>query len=490
MRRRLTVTMILMVAAALLLAGLMTLVLAIRAARQDTRRQLLAQAQSLAAGVEPEAASVNPRDPAQSLRNILRLLKAPLKLQDAAVVGVGPGGGLMDVANPAQPVTLPSGLTASDIRPATLLAGKPVTGTKGSIVYAAAPFTANVQFNRGAGRGPVVVDLHQAVILTRRPPTGLQDAGVWFLIAAAVTLVAAALVAARLGRRITRPLEAAEATTRRVAAGDLAARVPLEDRADPETASLARSINTMAETLARSRGLERQLLMSVSHDLRTPLTSIRGFAEAIADGAAPDSHRAAEVIASEARRLERLVGDLLELAKLDAHQFSLQLRQVDVAEVLADTGEAFGPAASEHGVRLTVDSGAPRSVVVSADRDRLAQILANLVENALKYARSEVHLGSAVSAGHPVLWVEDDGPGIAAEDLPRVFERLFTSSRRPARQVGSGLGLAIVSELAAAMGGSVRAESPVFADGGTRLVVTLQAWSGVREGSTSSLSPV
>jgi signal transduction histidine kinase len=115
-------------------------------------------------------------------------------------------------------------------------------------------------------------------------------------------------------------------------------------------------------------------------------------------------------------------------------------------------------------------------------------VVANLVENALKYARFEVHLGSAMSAGQPVLWVEDDGPGIAGDDLPHVFERLFTSSRRPARQMGSGLGLAIVGELVQAMGGSVRAESPVFADGGTRLVVTLRGPSGVTAAPTSTLS--
>src|SRR5207248_7955691 len=102
-----------------------------------------------------------------------------------------------------------------------------------------------------------------------------------------------------------------------------------------ELASLARSINTMAATLARSRGLERQFLMSVSHDLRTPLTSIRGFAEAIADGAATDDRRAAEVITAESRRLERLVGDLLDLAKLEARHFSLDIQPVDLADVVA-----------------------------------------------------------------------------------------------------------------------------------------------------------
>ncbi len=488
MRRRLTLTMIIMVASALVVAGVITLLLTIRTARRDTRSELVGQAQSLAAVVQSEAVTVNRRDPAQSLRTILRILKTPLKLQQAAVIAIGPDGRLIDVANPAQPVVLPSGLTVADLDPAALVAGRTVTGTKGSIVFAAAPYQAEVQLPRTAERAATVLTLTQAVILTRSPPTGVHDIGIWFLIAAGVTLAAAALVADRLGHRITRPLEAAEATTRQIAGGDLAARVPETPRADPETASLAHSINTMAESLARSRGLERQLLMSVSHDLRTPLTSIRGFAEAIADGATTDTQRAAEVIASEARRLERLVRDLLDLARLDAHQLSFAPRPVDLALAVADTGEGFRPAADDLGLALIVDAGLTGAVSVSADPDRLAQLVANLVENALKYARAEVHLGAAMSAGQPVLWVEDDGPGIAAEDLPRVFERLFMSTRYPARQVGSGLGLAIVGELTAAMGGTVRAESPVFAGGGTRMVVTLRTWSALtaEPASTSS----
>jgi signal transduction histidine kinase len=475
MRRRLTLTMIVMVASALVVAGVITLLLTIRNTRQDTRRELVSQAQSLATVVQSEAVTVNRRDPAQSLRTILRILKTPLKLQQAAVIAIGPDGGLIDVANPAQPVSLPSGLTTADLDVAALTAGKTVTGTKGSIVFAAAPYQAEVQIPRTLGRPAIVANLTQAVILTRSPPTGVHSTGIWFLIAAGVTLAAAALVAERLGRRITRPLEAAEVTTRQIAAGDLAARVPETTRADPETASLAHSINAMAESLSRSRGVERQLLMSVSHDLRTPLTSIRGFAEAIAEGATTDTQRAAEVIASEARRLERLVRDLLDLAKLDSQQFSFAIRRVDLAEVVADTGEGFRPAADDLGIHLSVDAAPTGALAVSADPDRLAQLVANLVENALKYARREVHIGAALSSGQPVLWVEDDGPGIAAEDLPRVFERLFMSSRYPARQMGSGLGLAIVGELVAAMGGTVRAESPVFADGGTRMVVTLRA---------------
>src|SRR5205823_14198502 len=156
-------------------------------------------------------------------------------------------------------------------------------------------------------------------------------------------LAAAAVLGDQLGRRIARPLQEAEIATRRIAAGDLDASVPVQPGADEELASLARSINTMATTLARSRGLERQFLLSVSHDLRTPLTSIRGFAEAIADGAAPDDRRAAEVIAAESRRLERLVGDLLDLAKLESRQFTFHSRPIDLNEVTADTAEGFRP---------------------------------------------------------------------------------------------------------------------------------------------------
>jgi signal transduction histidine kinase len=490
MRRRLTVTMIGMVAGALVLAGLFTLLLTVRSARQDTRTELIHQAEALAQGLKSEADQLSlnskPAQQGRPLKTILNALKAPLRLQDEAVLAVGDGGRLFGIDTPLLPPVLPKGLVQADLNTPQLLAGHVVSGTKGPIVYAAAPFRADVVVGSGS-RARLVPNLAQVVILTRRPPTGLRQAGVWFLLASFVTLVAAAVVADRLGRRITRPLVAAEAVTRRIAAGDLAAQVPVAPRADRETSSLAHSINTMAESLARSRGLERQFLMSVSHDLRTPLTSIRGFAEAIADGATADPARAAQVIASESRRLERLVRDLLDLSKLDARRFSFDICRVDLAEVVTDTGEGFRPAADDLGLSLTVAAGLPGAVVVSADPDRLAQVVANLVENALKYAHHRVQVAAALSAGQPVVWVDDDGPGIPPQELSRVFDRLWMSSHHPARQLGSGLGLAIVAELVQAMGGTVRAESPLTATGGTRMVVTLRTWSEV---TSSSLSPV
>jgi two-component system phosphate regulon sensor histidine kinase PhoR len=209
------------------------------------------------------------------------------------------------------------------------------------------------------------------------------------------------------------------------------------------------------------------------------LTSIRGFAEAITDGAVDDTSQAAEVIIAESRRLERLVGDLLDLTKLESKQMSVNPRVTDVAEVVHTTAEGFRPLAERSGLRFEVDVPAEEAIPTLIDPDRLAQVLANLIENALTFTRSRVTvtLQIAVTAEGgraQIVTVEDDGPGIATGDLTRVFERFYRADHGPNRQFGSGLGLAIVAELAAAMGATVRVESPTSpAGGGSRFVLTL-----------------
>jgi two-component system sensor histidine kinase BaeS len=439
MRRRLTFAIVAVVAGALVVAGLGTLVLVRYSSRQSVRVELVREAETIAAAVDE---SGRPRNAA--------LLRRVLRLQDLSFVVIGPGGTLLGTA--------PNGLSAAELRPDELIAHRTVSGTRGRLAYAAAP----VNVVRGTA----------AVVITRPLSAGTAGVG-YFLLAAGLALVVAVLVAEALARRITQPLEDAEAVTRRIAAGDLEARVALAHKTDPELSSLAESINTMAETLNRSKGLERQFLMSVSHDLRTPLTSIRGFAEAIADGAAPDTTRAAGVIASESRRLERLVGDLLDLAQLDARRFSLDLRAVDLAEVVSDTAEGFQPLAGELGIRLVVNAPRLGEVFVRADPDRLAQVVANLVENALKFAASTIVVAAGPSPGGALVTVDDDGPGLAPHDAPHIFDRLFVGSRTPARQVGSGLGLTIVSELLGAMGGTVAASQGP--QGGARFTVELSS---------------
>ena len=466
--------MVVMVLVTLVLSGLVSLFLAQRTTVQQTRRALVQEATGLAASVQQESSAQ--KDPAVALRNLLVTLKRSLSLDGFAVVGVRPDGQLIGVAPVQLNPALPSGISAADLSPASLYQLHTVSGRTGGLVYAAVPYRAELQV-AGSPR-----ELVQAVILTRRPPSTLAAAGPWFGLSALVILVVAGLVATRLGRRFTAPIGAAEGVAARIAAGDLEARVPAPPGTDPELVALAASINSMTEGLARAKAAERHFLQSVSHDLRTPLTSIRGFAEAIEDGATADAVAAAGVIASEARRLERLVGDLLALATLEARRFTLQPQPLDLGEVAAGTAAGFGPSAADLGLTISVQPGPP--VHAFADPDRVGQVIANLVENALRYARTEVRVGVSggirQGSGPPEVWVTDDGPGIPPGDLPKLFERLYSGraqpdGARPGRPIGSGLGLTIVSELVRAMGGTVRAESPLSPTGGTRIVVRLPA---------------
>jgi two-component system sensor histidine kinase BaeS len=443
MTRRITLTMVAVVAGALAVASVFTLLLARRDTRNRTRADLVHQAQRLATSIE----DVN-------RPNVLRAVGAALRLEDQAVVMVGLAG--------PRPATLPRGVTSGDLDVVRLRQGHTVSGDHGGLLFAAAP----------AGGAPGAPNVLLVVVVTRRPG-GTRGVGP-IVVVALVTLAVAAAIAASLGRRLIRPLRAAQQVTRRIAAGDLAARVPVNPAGGDDLAALAESINTMAAGLERSRGLERQFLLSVSHDLRTPLTSIRGYAEALADDRAPDPPQAAAVILVESRRLERLVADLLELAKLGTQRFSLDVRRTDVGEVLSDTTTGFAPAAEGAGVSLMVAVPDRATMLAAADPDRLAQVVANLVENAMKFARTRIGVGAEATAERVRLWVDDDGPGIAEADLPRVFEPFYQSTRTPSRQVGTGLGLAIVHELVEAMGGTVQAVAG--AGGGTRVVVSLPAW--------------
>ncbi|HVA43027.1 MAG TPA: HAMP domain-containing sensor histidine kinase [Acidimicrobiales bacterium] len=465
MRRRLTFAIVGVVAGALVVAGLGSLLLVRRADAGQTRTQLVAQAQAIAAQADE---AVRPAT--------LSLLKTTARLYSAGLVGIRPDGALLN------PAALPAGVTAADLVPRELLQQQTVSAVRGSLAYAAAPIQLSAadlaraqastqraakSLAREAALGVVFV-----VVVTRQVP-GPAGGGAYFAVAAAVALLVAALVADRLGRRITRPLAGMEEAARRIADGDLDSRIDVGDDDYPELASLGHSFNTMTEGLARAQGLERQFLMSVSHDLRTPLTSIRGWAEAIADGAAEDT-RAAAIIGAEAARLQRLVQDLLDLAKLDARSFSLHPVTVDLVPLVAAMAESFRPSTDDAGLHLTLDL--PEGPVPAlADPDRLSQVVANLIENAYKYARRDLRVWVASAPGSAVVAVEDDGPGIPAADLDHVFERLYQVEHSPARPAGSGLGLTIVKELTTAMNGQVRVESPTGRDGGTRVVVTLPA---------------
>jgi two-component system sensor histidine kinase BaeS len=263
----------------------------------------------------------------------------------------------------------------------------------------------------------------------------------------------ATLLALVLARRLTRPVRRVSEATRAVASGRTDVQVEVEG--EDELAELSGAFNAMSGQLASARETERRFLLSVSHELKTPLTAIQGYAEGLSDGAVPPDE-AARVITAEAQRLERLVRDLLDLGRLERHEFSIASRPIDLGDVADRARERFAPRAHELGVAL--DADVSDAAPVSADPDRVLQAVSNLVENAL---RVTPHGGSVVVRARPgLLEVTDTGPGLGAEDLPHAFDRFYLYDRyRSDRPVGSGLGLALVKELTEAMGGSVAVAS-------------------------------
>ena len=451
MRRRLTVAIIALVVGTVAVTTIGSFVLIRRATVSTAQQELSGEAQAIS-----HTFSVRTGLTKVAFRRELAVVASAGDFASVQFVLLQPDGTVVG--------TLDEGLTTGLLRPAALLAGHQVTGhTRSLLGYAAVP----TPLQADTAGTPVLVVTRQI----HTPISGIRYFGLIGLGAA----VAAALVATALARRFTRPLMAAVDTTGRIAGGDLDARVPVREHEDPEFARLAESINAMGTNLARARDQERQFLLSVSHELRTPLTSIRGYADAVVDGAVDDPVAAAGIITTEARRLERLVQDLLDLARLEADRFSFDIREVDAAEVVRQVVEGFGPRVAERGLVLELTPGSDRPCPVTADPDRLGQIVANLVENASTYARSRIVVGVGAAGGRAVVWVDDDGPGIPPDQLTRVFTRHVTSDRSAGRHQGAGLGLAIVSELAGAMGGAAHAESPLAYGEGTRMVVELPA---------------
>jgi two-component system, OmpR family, sensor kinase len=432
MRRRLLVAIVGAVAAALVLAGLGTLLLAGIGARRyaegELRQQVTAVGESLS--TDEQVWSGQPPRP-----RVLGTVRDALRLEGVSFLVLADDGQVLGTPPPG--VTL----TATDL--AGLREGETVSGRQGRLVYAAAPI------QRGS--------LRAVLILSDRSAIALGGSVLWFLLAAAAVLALAAVVAGRLARALSQPLRGVEDASRRIAGGDLATRVPEPPAgATDEVAELSRSINAMAGALERSRTLDQQFLLSVSHDLRTPLSSIQGYAEALADGTIDDATRAGTVILSESRRLDRLVRDLLQLARLDARSFSLDRSPVELHELVAACVEGFGPEAEAAGVSIELHVD-PAMVV--GDADRLAQVVANLLENALRFAAQRVIVTVEVAGGRARVTVADDGVGIDPADRSLVFERLYLArDHRARKEGGSGLGLAIVRELVTAMGGTVGAD--------------------------------
>jgi signal transduction histidine kinase len=277
--------------------------------------------------------------------------------------------------------------------------------------------------------------------------TGVRDApvlpagfGKRLLLAGLIALAGSALVASALSRRMSRPLKELADSAR-------AFNVPASPTdSDPlEVAELKESLAGMVTDLRDARDREKAFLLSISHELRTPLTAIRGYAEALADGTARRPRDAGEVMLGESKRLERLVQDLLDLGRLEAGEFSIEPREVDLSDVASSVVDALRPLAKEQDVSLQLDAASP--AVVRTDPDRVHQMIANLVENAMRVTPPKRAV--RIEVVPRCVRIHDEGPGLDGQDLQHAFERFYLWRRyRGERSVGTGLGLAIVGELA------------------------------------------
>lgn len=293
------------------------------------------------------------------------------------------------------------------------------------------------------------------------------------LVALALGVVIAVLAGVVLARRLARPLKVAAATAEEMAHGRRD--VTITPEGPVEVAEVAQSLNNLNSALTLSEARQREFLLSVSHELRTPLTSIRGYAEAFADGVLEPSDVAptAGLMVAESARLERIVADLLDLARMGAREVRIDAVATDVVPVLADAAHVWHDLCTAEGVPFTADLPAGPIEVVT-DATRLRQIVDNLIANALRMTPPGQPIVLAARADGPTLTIEvrDGGPGLTDDDLAVAFEPAELYSRyRGVRQVGSGVGLALVGRLAQRLGGSAAAgHAP---EGGAAFVITL-----------------
>ncbi len=287
-----------------------------------------------------------------------------------------------------------------------------------------------------------------------------QDAVLTSLVAAVITAgLAAIVVSVALSTRLSRPISRLADASRRIATGRYAERVVVTS--DDEIGELAESFNTMAASLEATERRRLQLVGDVAHELRTPLATLDGYLEGLEDGIVQPTQTTWTLLRGETARLSRLVNDLQELWRAEARQLPLSLQAVDVIPQLEAATRRVSTQAQEHGIEIRADTGSGR-VTVRADPERLGQILDNFLSNAIRYAPqgSAVTLSASRDADHVAIGVTDQGPGLTAEQLERVFERFYRIDPSRSRALGgSGIGLAIARALAEAMGGRVEAIS-------------------------------
>lgn len=311
-----------------------------------------------------------------------------------------------------------------------------------------------------------------------------------------IALLLALVLAYALARWIADPLQRLIAAARDFPAGTsndrpVASRRPAEARAvseggPHEVRELARAFNGMIARVEASQRSQRDLVANVSHELKTPLTAIQGFSQALIEGAAdtPETRQhAAEVIHEEAERMHHMVVQLLDLAGMDAGTAEMQMSTVDICRLLTAVTDIIRPMADKAGIRVELDCS-PEMPSLVGDGDRLGQVFTNLLDNAVKFTprHGQVSLQASVDEGEARVSVADTGAGIPKADLPRIFDRFYQTdgSRDGGKGHGAGLGLAIAQEIVSAHGGRISVRSTPGR--GTEFIVQLPLHGGTRKG--------
>ncbi|MGZ8783853.1 MAG: ATP-binding protein [Gaiellaceae bacterium] len=309
-------------------------------------------------------------------------------------------------------------------------------------------------------------------LIVAKETSELRDAWVTLLSRLAIAFLVGLVVVGALGlylsRRITTPVLALSDAADEVSKGRYDVEVP-HVPGGGEIGHLANRFREMTARLAEAEELERNFLMSVSHELRTPLTAIRGHVAALREGLVTDPElveESLETVADEADRLGRLVGDVLDLAKLDAHRFTVLTEEVDMSRLLERAYSTFSEEARQRGIEYTTDSDT--GAVIVSDGDRVLQIISNLLSNAFRWTPDGGRIDLALESknGSITVDVADTGPGIEPDARERIFRPFWSTDGR-----GTGLGLPIARELAIALGGRIELRSEVGRGSRFRLVL-------------------
>jgi signal transduction histidine kinase len=287
----------------------------------------------------------------------------------------------------------------------------------------------------------------------------IRTIGLFFLWGGLMAVAIALIMTFFLSRRVLAPVKSLTAVAKKLGKGDFSQRVQIKDRS--ELGELAETFNSMAGDLERAERLQRNMVADVAHELRTPLSNIRGYLEAVRDGVIAPDENTIRSLDEEATLLSRLVNDLQELSLAEAGQLKLIRAGEDIDQLIKQTVTVIRPQAMAKGVSVSVDlpDGLP---VVDIDWQRIGQVLRNLLENAVAHTANGGSV--SVTASRHGEWVEvnvaDTGEGIPAEDLANIFERFYRVDQSRTRATGgSGLGLTIARRLVEAHGGEINARS-------------------------------